>query len=493
MTKVLIGGMGHELASFVPGLTGLDKFRLYGLYEGDAIFDSKRGSADEVGAIIKMAKDEGIELIPSVYTHGHAGPTVTDEAYLYVKERILKVASQHRRELSGVILPLHGAMATESLEDPEGDLIRSVREIVGPQIPIVVTYDMHCHMTALSTTYADAITGLHTHPHVDFYDHGCRAMRILVRAIRGEVHPVVTQRKMRMMASAERHNTSQPPMGEIMGRVLQMEKEPGILAAAIFATQPWMDMSEHGWSTVVVADGDRALAQAKADELAMMCWERREQFLVEKTPMKIAVQKALASDGKPWVMTDSSDSVSGGGYGDGNLLLKTMLAMNYQDTALMTITDAEAVAACFAAGVGATITIPVGGKLTPLFYSPATVTGTVNTLWNGRYLAFLPLGQPCDIGRSAVLQVGGIRILLSEHKATTIDAEAYRGAGLEPKNFKIVQVKSPGGFRAIYGLFAAGIFELDAPGPTDSELPRLPFTRIWRPLWPWDRDLDKPW
>jgi microcystin degradation protein MlrC len=207
----------------------------------------------------------------------------------------------------------------------------------------------------------------------------------------------------------------------------------------------------------------------------------------------VAVQKALEGEGKPWVMTDSSDSVSGGAYGDGNVLLKTLLAMNYQDTAIMTITDPEAVAACFAAGVGASITIPVGGKLTPGFYKPVTVTGTVNTLWNGKYLSFLPLGHPCDLGRSAVLQVGGIRILLSEYKATTIDAEAYRGAGLEPKSFKIVQVKSPGGFRAIYGLFSAGIFELDSIGPTDSDLPRLPFTRIRRPLWPWDANLEKPW
>ena len=146
---------------------------------------------------------------------------------------------------------------------------------------------------------------------------------------------------------------------------MEMEQEPGILAATVFATQPWMDVTELGWSTVVVADGDRALAQAKADELGMMAWERRERFLVHKTPITEAMQQALAGEGQPFVMADSSDSVTGGGYGDGNLLLQALLEMGYQDTALLTLTDPEAVAACLAAGVGAKVTMPVGGKLTP--------------------------------------------------------------------------------------------------------------------------------
>jgi microcystin degradation protein MlrC len=462
------------------------------MYEGDDLFGPNRVKGGTIDAICDVANKEGIELIPTIYAFGNAGPAVADATYEYLKERLLQGVRTHRRELAGVILPLHGAMSTESLDDPEGDLIKSVREIVGPDVPIVVSLDMHAHMTALSTDYVDGITSLQTHPHVDMYSNGARAMHLLARAIKGDAKPVVAQRKIRMMSSAETHNTTVGPMSQVMQRALAMEKEPGILATAIFATQPWMDVRELGWSTVVVADGDRALAQAKADELAMMCWERRERFLVHKTPIKEAVQKVLASESQPWVLADSSDSVTGGSNGDGNLLLKTLLEMNYADSALMTLTDPEAAIACFTAGVGATVTLPVGGKLTPGFYSPITVTGTVNTLWNGKYTSSLT-PMPVDIGRTAVLQVGGIHILLSEYKAATIDAEAYRGGGLEPKNFKIVQVKSPGGFRVIYGPFAAGILELEAVGPCDSELPRLPFKRIWRPLWPWDKNLEKPW
>jgi microcystin degradation protein MlrC len=302
----------------------------------------------------------------------------------------------------------------------------------------------------------------------------------------------MVHRKLSMITSAEKHNTNHGPMSEVMGRILEIEKTPGVLAATIFATQPWMDVAQLGWSTVVVTDGDEELARKLADEIALMAWERRGQFLVEKTPVSDAVEYAIENDGKPFVLADSSDSVTGGAHGDGNILLRELLAMDYQDTALMTMTDPEAVAACFNAGIGELISTPVGGKLTPQFYSPVFVTGNVKTLTDGQYMGDLP-PRPANIGRTAVLQVNGIYLLLSENPAGTIDAAAYYSAGLDPKNFKIVQVKSPGGFRAIYEPFAAGIFEIDTPGPTDSELTRLPFKNITRPLWPFDPQLDKPW
>lgn len=492
MKRVLLAGLKHEVNTFVPGLATLEDFRRRHLLEGRAIFGPERGTGQEIDGIIQVAKEEGIELVPTVDASAGASRPVADAAYEYIRDRVLAGAQAERGKLDGVILSLHGAMATERLEDPEGDLITVVREAVGPEVPIVVSFDMHCHLTELKVRSADAIVGYHTHPHVDFVDTGIRAMRILGRTMRGEVRPVVVQRKIRMIASAEKHNTSRPPMSEIMARVATMEREPGILAATIFATQPWMDVPELGWSTAVVADGDRNLAQARADELAEMAWERRERYLVQKTPIAEAVRQALASDGRPFVLADSADSVTGGAYGDGNVLLRALLEMEYADSALLTATDPEAVAICFAAGVGGEVTVPVGGKLAPAFYRPVTVTGRVKNLSDGKYVCELP-PSPIDVGRSAVLQVGDISLALSERPAPTIDQEFYHHLGLEPRRIKIVQVKSPGGFRAIYGPFAAGIFEIDTLGPTDSNLTRLPFRKIRRPLWPFDPDLSAPW
>lgn len=492
MFRVLLAGVRHEVNTFVPGVIDLETFQRHLLVEGDDVLGPKHGSNQEVDGAVDVARAEGVELVPVIYSHVQAGPPISDAAYDYISGRILAAVRQYHHQLDGILLLLHGAMATESSEDPEGELIATVRDIVGPQMPISVSFDMHCHFTALKASSATSIVGYHTHPHVDFYDTGARAMRLLVKTMRGEARPLLAYRKLRMIASAEKHNTSRPPASEVMGHALALEKEPGILAATYFPSQPWMDLSELGWATVVVTDGDRALAQAKADELAQMAWERREQYLVQKTPIRQAIEQSLASPSQPWVLTDSSDAVTGGGHGDGNALLRELLAMGYASSALLTLTDPEAVAACFTAGVEGEVSVAAGGKLTPNFYQPVPLHGRVKTLTDGKYMGDLPV-EPKDIGRTAVLEVGGIHILLSERGAQTIDAAAYHSAGLEPRRYKIVQVKSPGGFRAIYEPFAAGIFELDALGPTDSELTRLPFRKIQRPLWPFDPDLQEPW
>ena len=492
MARVLLAGLKHEVNTFVPGVTTLEDFRRRYLLEGAAVFGPARGSGQEIDGVIQVAKAEGIELVPAVAAYGGASRPVQDSAYTYVRDRAVARAQQERGRIDGVILALHGAMATETSEDPEGELIAAVRDVIGPTLPIVVSFDMHCHLTEQKLRAADAIVGYHTHPHVDFVDTGMRAMRIMAQTLRREVRPVVVQRKIRMLTSAEHHNTSRPPMGEIFGRIAAMEQEPGILAATILATQPWMDVAELGWSAVVVADGDRALAQARADELARMAWDRRVRFLVRKTPIAEAVRQALASADRPFVCADSADSVTGGAYGDGNILLRALLEMRYADTALLTLTDPEAAAACHTVGVGGEVTLALGGKLTPAFYQPVTVTGRVRKVTDGKYVCELP-PTPIDVGRAAVLQVGGISLALSERPAPTIDQGIYRHLALDPRGTKIVQVKSPGGFRAIYGPFAARIFEIDTPGPTDSELTRLPFRKIRRPLWPFDPELSEPW
>ena len=492
MTRVLLAGLKHEVNTFVPGCATLDEFRKRTLLEGQAVFGPARGSGQEIDGVLEVAREAGIEMIPTIAAYAGTSLPVADEAFAYLRDRVLAGAREHRDRIDGVILCLHGAMATQGLEDPEGEMAAAVRDVVGPRVPIAISFDMHCHMTERKLRAADAIAGYHTHPHVDLADTGARAMRILAGTLRGEVRPVTAQRKIRMIASAEKHNTGRPPMSEIMARIATMEKEPDILAATIFPTQPWMDVAELGWATVVVADGDRALAQRRADELARTAWERRKEFLVEKTPIDGAVRAALASGRKPFILADSADAVTGGAYGDGNILLKELLAMGYGGSALLTLTDPQAAAACHAAGVGRTITMPVGGKLAPAFYEPVTVTGRVERLTDGRYTCELP-PSPIDVGHAAVLAVGNIRLAISERPAPTIDQEFYRHLGLNSRESTIVQVKSPGGFRAIYGPFAAGIFEIDTLGPTDSDLTRLPFRKIRRPLWPFDPDLSTPW
>jgi microcystin degradation protein MlrC len=295
-----------------------------------------------------------------------------------------------------------------------------------------------------------------------------------------------------MTASSEHHDTNQGPMVEVQSRARELERRPGVLDVTVLATQPWMDVPDIGWMVYATTDGDPELGQAVADELGRFIWERREAFRVPKVPIPDAIAKALAVDGRPVILSDSADTTSGGGNGDGNLLLGHLLRAPIDEPVILTVTDAPAVARCFEAGIGAEVTVHVGGTQTPAFFSPVALSGRVVTLADGHFLSELPI-KPRDVGRIAVVEHGSLSVVLTEAKASQLDASIYHRAGLWPEHAKIVQVKSAGGFRAAFDPIAAATIYIDTPGPADSDLTRLPFRRITRPLWPFDPDLDEPW
>lgn len=316
MERILVGGVKHEVHSFVNGVTTLDDLQAFGrVAVGAAIFGPAIGSGQELNGATDVATAEGVELIPTVYAGVGVGAPVADEAYAFLSARIVEVAEAQAGKIDGVYRTLHGAMATQSIEDAEGDILERVRAVVGPSVPIVASLDLHAHITERMVRNADGLVAFRTCPHTDMYKTGERAMRLLLDAIRGRTRPVVRQRKVRMMASAEKHDTDRGPMVGVMELARAIERRPGILSVSVLATQPWMDVAELGWSAVVVADGDAALAQASADELAWMMWDRRAAYRVVKTPLADAVKQAMATEGRPVILADGADSTSAGANG----------------------------------------------------------------------------------------------------------------------------------------------------------------------------------
>jgi microcystin degradation protein MlrC len=490
---VVVGGFKHELNSFALGTTSLADIRDAGYYaEGPDIFAAPRSKRPELAAIREIAGREGIDLVPTVHFHAlFAGGPIDHAIYERARSLILGAVVEHRDRLTGIMLPLHGATVTTEEDDPEGDLLVALREAVGPGIPIVATFDTHVHGTARMARAADALVGFKTQPHTDHYETATAGMDILVRAMRGEIRPVTTHRKMRMLVSAERQDTTKQPNLGLMDASREMERRPGVLAVSVFETQPWMDLPEVGWSVEVVTDADPGLGRATADELARMAWSVREAFLVHKVPIEAALDRAAASDVRPIVLADGADSTTAGGNGDGTELLAALLARSDPIDALLTITDPAAVDRCVRAGIGATVELEVGGTVTS-GYRPVLVRGTVAVLAQGA-MQLDPPWSPTDLGRMAVLRVGPVDIVLSERKAWHLDTVVYRHVGLDPLRYQVVQVKSAGGFRARYEPFAAEIIEIETTGPCDSDLTRLPFRHIPRPLWPFDPDLEAPW
>lgn len=492
---VVVGGFSHELHSFTDptGVTTLADMEIQmPTVRGSDLFASIIGEGIELNGIADTAAAEGITLLGTVYAGGTVGPRVDDAVYAMVRDGILEGIRAAGPDLAGVMLPIHGANATQSLDDVEGQLLAEVRAAVGPDVPIAAAFDLHGHGTEVMAASADVLVAFRTCPHTDYYDTGARTMRLLARTIRGEIRPVTAFRKLRLMTTAEKHDSNHGPMRDFQAAARALEERPGILAVSVFATQPWMDVPELGWSVMVVADGDRGAAQRAADDLAWTIWDRRQDLLHTKTPVDAAIRIAVDSPGIPVVFADGADTTTGGGFGDGNLLLRALLEAGYEDTAHLAIADPAAVETCMQAGIGATVTLPVGGTMTPRFFTPLEVTGRVVTLADGHYTSELPVRKR-NVGRIAVLEVGGISVVLTEIKAAQLDPSIYRRAGLEPRRARIVQAKSAGGFRAAFEPIAAQIVDVDLPGPCDHELTRLPFRAIPRPMWPWDRDLASPW
>ena len=300
--------------------------------------------------------------------------------------------------IDAIYLPLRGAMATVSECDTEGDLITRIRAITGPALPILASFDMHCNFTAVMERGLDAAIGFKTCPHVDYVETGIRSMEILADTLAGRIWPRLVHRKLRMMTSAEGHDTNTGPMREVIAQLRELETRKGILAATVIAPQAWMDVPETGWSILVVVDGDEAVAfgRQEADRIARFCWDMRERFLVHRTPLAEALDIAAAnpSGAKPVVLTDAADAPSAGSYGDSAVVLAALLERPpMRGKFLLTMTDPQAARACAAAGVGSTLNLSVGGAFQKNFFRSVEIEARVLHLIRDSYDSELSPGS----------------------------------------------------------------------------------------------------
>jgi microcystin degradation protein MlrC len=336
--------------------------------------------------------------------------------------------------------------------------------------------------------HASALVGYHTAPHIDLYETGERGMRLLTSMIRGGVRPAAALRRLPMIVPAENGRTTEGPYAEVMGRAIELMGKPGVLDISVFSVQPWLDVEDVGCSVVVYTDGDPELAEQWADELADMFWERRQHFDVTLAPTEATIRRALASDRHPFVLADSADAPSSGAPGDSTAVLEALIGAHPERLCLHNIVDEAAVAALFQAGTNAEVRLQVGAGSGVPFYQPLEVRGRVRRLSDGDFtnkgLGFQ--GVVFRRGRTAVLDIGQIALVVMERPIIQWDPELYRSVGLEPSDAQIVVVKSPAAFRAAYEPFAAEIAIIDAPGVCTPNLRALPFRFVRRPIYPLD-------
>ena len=489
--RVAIAHVSQETCSFTPSRTTIDSFRRYGLYEGDEILDKLRGIGP-IGGFLDEAERLQIDYTPLPLLHasgGAAGGPLTADLLDYLEER-LTATLERALPVDGLFLSLHGAAAAETDPDVEGHLLEAVRRILGPGVPIVSSFDHHGNVTQRMIDNVDGMVAHRTQPHSP-YETGQLAARQLFAILRGDLKPTIAWRKIPMLAHQEQYATDRGPMKAWFDRARAYEAQPGVVSVSPFPMQPWLDVSEGGWATVVVTNDDTALAERIADEHAHMVWQMREQFWAyDSIPVAEAVRMAVAADRGVVLLSDTGDSVFGGSPGDSVHILGEMMRQGVTEPAFLTVVDADATEVAVTAGIGTEVTLQLGGAIATAYHEPITVTAKVAAIRSGPVEVEVVGMESFDMGRAVVLEAGSIRIVVSEWVGIGSNHPAvFRSLGLEPAGAKMIVMKTAANFQ-YYDDMTSAIIRVDSPGPTMSHLEQFDWKQVPRPIYPLDKDVE---
>ncbi len=492
--RLLIAMMKHETNTFSPVPTPLARFgNGPGPLYGEAAVAAYRGTGTGLGAYLDLAAREGAEIVLPIAAGAPPSSPVEDTAYAEITSRICEAAE--KGGFDGIMLDLHGAMVTQSLEDGEGQFLKRLRAIA-PDTPIAVALDMHANLYDEIVANATVVTGYRTYPHIDTYETARLAGEILLRTIRGEVRPVMAWGNVPMLPHVMRQGTDDHPNKELQHRCAAMNGD-GALAASLFTGFPHADIANAGLSAVVVTDGDRDLAERLRDELLDRAWVEREAFVYQIEPLQQSVARAKAmpapsSGDGPVVLLDHYDNCASGGTMDTTAVLAEILRQGLEDVAVFAVYDPEAVRQAIAAGIGAEVTLSIGGKIAmpaiPGESLPLDVTGTVKTISNGRYRNRGPMarGVQLDMGPAVVVDTGAVEIVLISRHVEPSDLNCLLALGIDPMQKRYVMLKSRIHWRAGLGSLARAVVECAGVGVCTSDYGQLRFEKVRRPIYPLD-------
>ncbi|BBK38049.1 microcystinase C [Allostella sp. ATCC 35155] len=485
--RILIAMMKHETNTFSPVETGWQRFVEWGAHLGPAARAAYEGTAMPMGAYIELAKAAGAEIVTPVAAEAMPSGPVSAAAYEKMVGAILDAAPG----CDAALLDLHGAMVAETTGDGEGTLLERLRRRC-PGLPIAVTLDLHCNLTQRMVDNCTALIGYKTYPHTDMHVVGEQIGRVLMRALKGEVDPVMAWGNRPILAQTLRMGTDDEPMRSLIALAREIERRPGILAATIFGGFPMADIPEAGISAIVVADGDRAAAQAAVDEILDAAWQQRVEFAYLHEPIGDALARAKALTDGPIILLDHADNCGSGGNQDVMTVLKAVIEMGLEDVAVAAVWDPVAVQELMGAGIGREVTIRLGGRTSmPAIGAqgePLEVTGRVRILSDGDWIVRGPMytGVHVHMGPTAVLDTGKVKIVIVSRHHEPWDAGVFTSVGIDPKSTRYLLLKSRIHYRAGFAELARHTITLDGVGVTTSDNRILTYRNLRRPIYPLD-------
>ncbi|WP_332700815.1 M81 family metallopeptidase [Devosia sp.] len=433
----------------------------------------------------EVCAHEGWTLIEGSASWADPAGLVARATYEELRDEIL---DQLRAALpvDGVVLGLHGAMVAQGYDDPEGDLLAQVRDIVGPDVLVCAELDPHSHLTARRVAAADFFVVFKEFPHIDFVDRARDLWAIAVRALKGEIKPVMSVFDCRMI---DVFPTSKQPMRGFVDKLYRLEKsEPGLLSLSVIHGFMAGDVPEMGTKVIAVTDNAPGKGEALAETLGRELFAMRGTFMVSQVDETAAVAAALAAARGPVVIADVWDNPGGGTAGDATVILAELIARGVTDIAVGTIWDPIAVQICFAAGEGAVIPLRFGAKSAPHTGSPIDKTVTVKRLVRNAEMRFGDSFAP--FGDAAWIAFDGIDVILNSTRAQSFDPSLFSAMGIDPKSRKILLIKSTNHFYDSFSRIASEIVYCAAGKPYPNTPATTDYKKARRTIWPMVED---PW
>ncbi len=494
--KLVIAMMQHETNTFSPLPTTFEAFgRAIGFDRppsGRVIHETFAGTDMALGAFLQLAEAEDADVVLPIAAYAEPSGRVVDEAFEAIAEPICAAVAAG---CDGVLLDLHGAMVVESFPDAEGELLRRLRGI-DPTVPIGVALDFHANVTAAMAEHATVITGYRTYPHIDMHQTGLRCGRILLKAIKGLCRPRTHWAPLPLLSAMLRQTPLHEPMKTPMDMAIAAEDQGRVLAATVFGGFPLSDIPHVCLSSVLVAEANSSEVMSLHREVLEKAWAGREGFVFHPEPLAQTIGKAKALGEGPIVIADYGDNSGAGGQMDDMTVVREILRQGLQDVAVGPIWDPEALELIRAAGLGAEITLQVGGKSDSpaigLKGRPLELTGRVKTITDGRFVLTgdMMAGFPVNLDGSAVLDCGAIEIIVTGGRSDTYAPEYFTHAGIDPTQKRYVVVKSRQHFRAGFEPIARHVLMAAGKGVCAENFGELAFHHLPRPIYPLDLDCE---
>jgi microcystin degradation protein MlrC len=483
MARIAIGGFQHETNTFSPVPATFADFAAAdawpGLVRGGALLDAVAGINLPAAGFVQEARSLHHALAPLTWCAAQPSGRVTRDAYERIAALLLDDLHAHG-DVDAVYLDLHGAMVAEHLDDADGEILRRVRQVVGPRVPVVASLDFHANISPTMASAATALVCYRTYPHVDMAECGARAARVMHELLRG-THVTRALEQVDFLIPLTSQCTLAEPLQSLMAEVATAERAP-LLSLCVAPGFPAADVADCG-PAVYACGSDAAVVAASVQRFADDLRRREHEFALELCSVAQAIawiKDAPAPRGRPVILADTQDNPGAGGNADTMTLVKALVASGIRHVLAGVICDPEAAARAHAAGAGAVVDLRLGARTGTAGETPLEARFKVQALGDGRFTGTGPFyrGGRFELGPMALLELDGVHIAVASRKQQAADQAMFRHLRVEPADYAVLALKSSVHFRADFGPIASSILVVAAPGPNVADPAQLPFTRL---------------